>query len=63
MRDILTYPENIVDLLADPITSDQADFVKSYFERQAGRVTQLVAKPLLSILFPIWRISSNRSAA
>lgn len=50
--DILTYPDNIVDLLTDPITSDQADFVKSYFERQAGRVTQLVAKPLLSILFP-----------
>jgi glycosyltransferase involved in cell wall biosynthesis len=50
--DILTYPDNIVDLLTDPIISDQADFVKSYFERQAGRVTQLVAKPLLSILFP-----------
>jgi phosphoserine phosphatase len=50
--DILTYPENIVELLTDPIVNDEADFVKSYFERQAGRVTQLVAKPLLSILFP-----------
>ncbi|MFB6455646.1 glycosyltransferase [Chitinophaga sp. Hz27] len=50
--DILTYPENIVDLLTIPIEKDEADFVKSYFERQAGRVTQLVAKPLLSILFP-----------
>jgi glycosyltransferase involved in cell wall biosynthesis len=50
--DILTYPENIVALLTDPIIEDKADFVKSYFERQAGRVTQLVAKPLLSILFP-----------
>jgi glycosyltransferase involved in cell wall biosynthesis len=50
--DILTYPENIVELLTDPIVNNQADFVKSYFERQAGRVTQLVAKPLLSILFP-----------
>ena len=50
--DILTYPENIVALLTDPIVEDKADFVKSYFERQAGRVTQLVAKPLLSILFP-----------
>ena len=28
------------------------DFVKSYFTRQAGRVTELVAKPLLSILYP-----------
>jgi phosphoserine phosphatase SerB len=26
--------------------------VKSYFARQAGRVTELVAKPLLSILYP-----------
>lgn len=50
--DILTYPDNIVDLLTDPIERDEADFVKSYFERQAGRVTQLVAKPLLSILYP-----------
>nr|WP_295868911.1 HAD-IB family phosphatase [uncultured Chitinophaga sp.] len=50
--DILTYPDNIVDLLTDPIERGEADFVKSYFERQAGRVTQLVAKPLLSILYP-----------
>ena len=50
--DILTYPDNIIDLLSGPIEKDEADFVKSYFERQAGRVTQLVAKPLLSILYP-----------
>ncbi|RFS22514.1 glycosyltransferase [Chitinophaga silvatica] len=50
--DILTYPDNIIDLLTNPIENDEADFVKSYFERQAGRVTQLVAKPLLSILYP-----------
>ena len=50
--DILTYPESIVELLARPIINDSADFVKSSFDRQAGRVTELVAKPLLSILFP-----------
>jgi len=50
--DILTYPPNIIELLSDPINNDEADFVKSYFDRQAGRVTELVAKPLLSILFP-----------
>jgi len=50
--DITTYPENIIDLLTDPIRTDQADFVKSFFDRQAGRVTELVAKPLLSLLFP-----------
>ncbi len=50
--DILTYPPNIVELLSDPIIKGEADFVKSCFDRQAGRVTELVAKPLLSILFP-----------
>ena len=50
--DILTYPKNIVSLLADPIVNGEADFVKSFFDRQGGRVTQLVAKPLLSIFFP-----------
>lgn len=50
--DIVTYPENVVELLSGPILKDEADFVKSCFDRQAGRVTELVAKPLLSILFP-----------
>jgi HAD superfamily phosphoserine phosphatase-like hydrolase len=50
--DITTYPENIIELLTGPIISGDADFVKSYFDRQAGRVTELVAKPLISILFP-----------
>jgi HAD superfamily phosphoserine phosphatase-like hydrolase len=50
--DILTYPDDIVERLANPIINNEADFVKSSFDRQAGRVTELVAKPLLSILFP-----------
>jgi len=50
--DIITYPKNIIKLLTAPLLQDEADFVKSYFERQAGRVTELVAKPLLSILNP-----------
>lgn len=50
--DILTYPPDIVEKLATPIINDETDFVKSCFDRQAGRVTELVAKPLLSILFP-----------
>lgn len=50
--DILTYPDNVVEILAQPILSGEADFVKSYFARQSGRVTELVAKPLLSILHP-----------
>jgi glucosyl-3-phosphoglycerate synthase len=50
--DITTYPKNIISLLAEPIINDEADFVKSFFDRQAGRVTELVAKPLLGLLFP-----------
>lgn len=50
--DILTYPDIIIELLTTPLINDEADFVKSYFTRQAGRVTELVAKPLLSILYP-----------
>ena len=50
--DITTYPENIIQLLTDPIIKGTAEFTKSFFSRQAGRVTELVAKPLLSILYP-----------
>lgn len=50
--DIDPYPANTIGLLTDPILQGKADFVKSSFGRNAGRVTELVAKPLLSIFFP-----------
>lgn len=50
--DIEPYPENTIQDLTDPIVKDEVDFVKSSFCRNAGRVTELVAKPLLSIFFP-----------
>lgn len=50
--DIITYPDNVIELLTTPLINNEADFVKSYFTRQSGRVTELVAKPLLSILNP-----------
>lgn len=50
--DITTYPQNVVSLLTEPVIHGRADFCKSCFSRQAGRVTELVAKPLLSILYP-----------
>lgn len=50
--DILSYPDNVIELLTAPLLNNEADFVKSSFSRQAGRVTELVAKPLLSLLFP-----------
>lgn len=50
--DITSYQENTIELLTSPLIKEEADFVKSWFTRQAGRVTELVAKPLLSILSP-----------
>jgi len=50
--DIDPYPYYTIKLLTDPIVRGEAEFVKSSFSRNAGRVTELVAKPLLSIFFP-----------
>ncbi|MGK2863608.1 MAG: HAD-IB family phosphatase [Chitinophagaceae bacterium] len=50
--DITSYQEDVIELLTTPLLNDEADFTKSYFTRKAGRVTELVAKPLLSILNP-----------
>ena len=50
--DIDPYPEKTIRSLVDPILDEKADFVKGAFARNAGRVTELVAKPLLNILFP-----------
>lgn len=50
--DISNYDKKLVITLAEPILNGQADFVKSMFERKGGRVTELVAKPMLDILFP-----------
>ena len=50
--DIEPYPQDTIRLLTEPVIKGNADFVKSTFGRNAGRVTELVAKPLLSLLFP-----------
>ena len=50
--DIDPYPDNTIEFLTQPIINNEFDFVKSTFNRNAGRVTELVAKPLLSIFFP-----------
>ncbi len=50
--DVESYDTDIVSLLVQPILEGKADFVKSTFNRKAGRVTELVAKPMLSMLFP-----------
>jgi glucosyl-3-phosphoglycerate synthase len=50
--DIDPYPEGTIQKLATPLLNNEADFVKGAFARNAGRVTELVAKPLLTLLFP-----------
>jgi glycosyltransferase involved in cell wall biosynthesis len=42
--DIDPYPEKTIRNLIDPILDAKADFVKGAFARNAGRVTELVAK-------------------
>lgn len=50
--DIHPYPTGTIERLAEPLIAQEADFVKGSFARNAGRVTELVAKPLLKIFFP-----------
>lgn len=50
--DIDNYDSSLIDMLAQPIIENETDFVKSSFDRQGGRITELVAKPLLKIVFP-----------
>lgn len=50
--DIPNYEEDIVGKLTEPLIRDEADFVKSFFERPGGRVAEILAKPLLEFFFP-----------
>ena len=60
--DINNYDKNLIRTLVKPIIYENVDFVKSMFEREGGRVTELVAKPLLDITFPnIYKFSQPLS--
>ena len=50
--DLGIYINDIISLMVNPIIEKKADFTKSAFSREGGRVTELVAKPLLELLFP-----------
>lgn len=49
--DLGIYTHDIISLMINPIINEQAEFTKSAFSREGGRVTELVAKPLLELLF------------
>ena len=57
--DIDPYPENTINQLCKPLLNNEADFVKASFSRNAGRVTELVAKPLLAYIIPGWQAFRN----
>ena len=50
--DIVNIDPKMLEQLIEPIIKDEADFVKGTFERAGGRVTELVARPLLQMFFP-----------
>jgi glucosyl-3-phosphoglycerate synthase len=50
--DIDPYPLDAIDNLVQPILQGDADFVKGAFDRNGGRVTELVARPLLNLVYP-----------
>ncbi len=50
--DLGIYIDDIISLMVNPIIEEKAGFTKSAFSREGGRVTELVAKPLLELLFP-----------
>jgi glucosyl-3-phosphoglycerate synthase len=49
--DISNYVPDVVERMTRPLFAGEADFVKSTFGREAGRVTELIARPLLSLLY------------
>ncbi|MCX6709538.1 MAG: HAD-IB family phosphatase [Candidatus Woesearchaeota archaeon] len=50
--DIYNISSRKISSIIKPIILDEADFVKTSFHRNRGRVTELVVKPLLKILLP-----------
>lgn len=51
--DVKYVKENIVENLCEPIINNEADFVKSSFDRTTGGVvTEVAVKPVLNLLYP-----------
>ncbi|MFH0836762.1 MAG: HAD-IB family phosphatase [Candidatus Aenigmatarchaeota archaeon] len=53
-------PKKIASIL-QPIENDEADFVKTSFNRARGRVTELVVKPLFKVIFPFIKFNQPLS--
>lgn len=49
--DLQIFSKDIVSLMVNPIINENIEFTKSAFIREGGRVTELVAKPLMELIF------------
>lgn len=49
--DLQIFSKDIVSLMVNPIINENIEFTKSAFIREGGRVTELVAKPLMELTF------------
>ena len=45
-------PRFVIGLAAPMLLDDHLDFVKGWYERNSGRVTELTARPVISLLYP-----------
>lgn len=45
-------PRFVIGLAGPMLLHDDVDFVKGWYERNSGRVTELVARPVISLLHP-----------
>lgn len=50
--DIHNFSTDLIEKMTKPLFDNTSDFVKGRFQRAAGRVTALTAKPLLQAFFP-----------
>lgn len=50
--DLGIYSDDVISAMIKPIIEKDVDFTKSAFTREGGRVTELVAKPLIQLLIP-----------
>lgn len=50
--DLYNLTKKQVEVMIEPIINGKTDITKTKFKREAGRVTELTAKPLLNFFFP-----------
>ncbi|MFA6489281.1 MAG: HAD-IB family phosphatase [Candidatus Micrarchaeia archaeon] len=59
--DLEDFSHESISTLAGPVLKNEARFCKATFGRESGRVTELVAKPLLGLVYPESRLSQPLS--